>query len=99
MLKARESVFWPEISDDICEAMEKCGICQSSSKAAEPIGNISEVPLHAWHTLGTDLFYWNRINFLVIGDYFTKFLIIRKLPNSSTHMVIKGLGMVFTEFG
>ena len=31
MLKARESVFWPGISDDIQEAVEKCGICQSSS--------------------------------------------------------------------
>ena len=26
MLKAKESVFWPEISDDIREAVEKCGI-------------------------------------------------------------------------
>ena len=99
MLKARESVFWPGISDVICEAVEKCGICQSSSKAAKLIGNISEVVPHAWLTLGTDLFYWNRIDFLMIGDYFTKFLIVRKLLNSSTHVVIKELGMVFTEFG
>ena len=35
----------------------------------------------------------------MIGDYFTKFIIIRKLPNSPTHAVIKELGMVFTEFG
>ena len=27
MLKAREAVFWPGISNDICEAVEKCGIC------------------------------------------------------------------------
>ena len=99
MLKARESVYWPGISDDICEAVEKCGICQSTCRAAKPVGNISEVPPHAWHTLGTDLFYWNRIDFLVVGDYFTKFLIVRKIPNSSTHAVIKELGMIFTEFG
>ena len=85
MLKARESVYWPGISDDICEAVEKCGICQSTSRAAKPVGNISEVPPHAWHTLGTDLFYWNRMDFLVVGDYFTKFLIMRKIPNTSTH--------------
>ena len=99
MLKARESVYWPGISDDICEAVEKCGICQSTSRAAKPVGNISEVPPHAWHTLGTDLFYWNRMDFLVVGDYFTKFLIVRKIPNTSTHTVIKELGMIFTEFG
>ena len=99
MLRARESVFWPGISDDICEAVEKCGTCQSTSRAAKPVGNISEVPPHAWHTLGTNLFYWNGMDFLVVGDYFTKFLIVRKIPNTSTHMVIKELGMIFTEFG
>ena len=99
MLKARESVFWPGISDDICEAVDKCGTCQSSSKAAKPLGSASEVPPHPWHTLGTDLFYWNKIDFLMIGDYFTKFIIVWRLPNSSTHSVIKELGVVFTEFG
>ena len=99
MLKARKSVFWPGIRDDICKAVERCGICQSSSRAAKLIGNISEVPPHLWHTLGTYLFYWNRINLIVIGDYFTKFIIVRKLPNSSTHAVIKELGIVCTEFG
>ena len=71
MLKARESVFWPGISNDICETVERCGICQASSKAAKPVGNASDVPPHAWHTLGTDLFYWNKIDCLVVGDYFT----------------------------
>ena len=57
------------------------------------------VPPHAWHTLDTDLFYWSKIDYLVIGDYFYKYLIVRKLPNSSTHVVIKELGLVFTELG
>ena len=35
----------------------------------------------------------------MIGDYFSKYLIIRKLPNSSSHVVIKELGLVFTELG
>ena len=99
MLKARDSVFWPGISNDICETVEKCGICQASSRAAKPVGNVSDVPPHAWHTLGTDLFYWNKIDYLVIGDYFSKYLIVRRLPNSSTHTMIKELGLVFTELG
>ena len=99
MLKARDSVFWPGISSDICETVEKCGICQASSRAAKPVGNVSDVPPHAWHTLGTNLFYWNKIDHLVIGDYFSKYLIMRRLPHSSTHAVIKELGLIFTELG
>ena len=52
MLKARESVFWLGISNDICETVEKCGICQASSRAARLVGNVGDVPPHAWHTLG-----------------------------------------------
>ena len=75
------------------------GICQASSKAAKPVGNVSDVPPHVWHTLGTDLFCWNKIDCLVVRDYFSKYLIMRKLPNSSTHAVIKELGLIFTELG
>ena len=57
-------------------------ICQASSRAAKSVGNVSDVPPHAWHILGTDLFYWNKIDYLVIGDYFSKYLIVRRLPNS-----------------
>ena len=39
------------------------------------------------------------MDYLVVGDYFSKFLIVRKIPNTSTHMVINILGMFFTEFG
>ena len=99
MLKARDSVFWPGISNDIHKTVEKCGICQASSRAAKPVGNVSDMPPYAWHTLATDLFYWNKVDYLMIGDYFSKYLILRRLPNSSTHMVIKELGLVFTELG
>ena len=95
----QESVFWPGISNDIRETVEKCGICQASSKAAKPVGNVSDVPPHAWHTLGTDLFYWNKIDCLVVGDYFSKDLIVRKLPNSSTHAMIKESELIFAELG
>ena len=39
------------------------------------------------------------MDYLVVGDYFRKFLIVRKIPNTSTQAVIKELGMIFTEFG
>ena len=39
------------------------------------------------------------MDYLVVGDYFSKYLLVRKIPNTSTHLVIKELGMIFTEFG
>ena len=31
LLHSRESLFWPGISNDICQTVEKCGICQATS--------------------------------------------------------------------
>ena len=49
----------------------------------------SEIPPRAWHTLGTDLFYWKNSDYLVIGNYFSKYLIVRKLPSSTGTAVCK----------
>ena len=81
------------------ETVEKLEFVKQVPGQPKPVGNVSDVPPHAWHTLGTDLFYWNKIDYLVIRDYFSKYLIVRRLPNSSTHVVIKELGLVFTELG
>ena len=39
------------------------------------------------------------MDYLMVGDYFSKYLLVMKIPNTSTHSVIKELGMIFTEFG
>ena len=98
--RAREFVFWVNINSDLKEMVEKCDICQSQQNSTTGIQKyVSEVPPHPWHTLGSDLFYFQRIDFLVVVDYFSKYLIVRKIPNSTSSAVIKELGMIFSEFG
>ena len=98
--RAREFVFWININNDLKELVEKCDICQSQQNSTAIVQKyVSEVPPHPWHTLGSDLFYFQRIDFLVIVDYFSKYLIVGKIPNSTSSAVIKELGMIFSEFG
>ena len=98
--RAREFVFWVNINSDLKEMVEKCDICQSQQNSTTSVQKyVSEVPPHPWHTLGSDLFYFQRIDFLVVVDYFSKYLIVRKTPSSTSSAVIKELGMIFSEFG
>ena len=98
--RAREFIFWVNINSDLKEMVEKCDICQSQQNSTASVQKyVSEVPPHPWHTLGSDLFYFHRIDFLVVVDYFSKYLIVRKIPNSTSSAVIKELGMIFSEFG
>ena len=95
-----ENLVWPGISNEICQTVDKCGICQATSTAQRKLHSVpSEIPPHAWHTLGTDLFYWKHFDFLVLRDYFSKFLIVRKLPSSTSSAVCKEISNIFTEFG
>ena len=99
--KAREYVFWVNYTRHIKETTEKCTLCQeiSTTLSTERFKYISTVPPHPWHTLGTDLFYYKKQDFIVIIDYFSKYLLVRKIPNSTPNAVIKELSLIFTEFG
>ena len=94
--KAREFVFWVNYTQDIKEVINKCTLCQETKmvKSTEKFKYISDVPLHPWHTWESDLFYLKKQDFLVVIDYFSKFLIIRRIPNSTTSTLIKELSLV-----
>ena len=98
--RAREFVFWININKAIEDLVQKCSLCQSHQNSTSSIQKyVSEVPPPSWHTVGSDLFYFRRIDFLLVVDYFSKYLLMRKIHNSTTSAVIKVLGMIFSEFG
>ena len=83
LLRAKNTVFWPKITYDIQQLIEKCMICQEYGKSRLLIGTTQELPPFSWHTLATDLFYWKRMDFLIVADIFSKYILVRKLPNST----------------
>ena len=47
----------------------------------------------------TDMFYWKRMDFLIVADVFSKYIIVRELPNSTSAAVCIELSMIVTELG
>ena len=87
---ARNHVYWTGISNDIRQLVDKCAMCQKTGTSNRKLPpTVSEVPPCQWHKLGTDLFYWKHQDFLVIADYFSKFLIIRRLPSSTAQLSLR----------
>ena len=74
-------------------------ICQEYGKSQPLIGTTQEVPPFPRHTLATDLFYWKRMDFLIVADVFSKYIIVRKLPNSTSAAMCIELSMIVTELG
>ena len=56
LLRARNTVFWPKMTHNIQQLIEKCVICQKYGKSATHRHYPGTAPF-PWHTLATDLFY------------------------------------------
>ena len=55
LLQARNTVFWPKMTCDVQELIERCIICQEHGKSQPIIGTTQELPPFPWHTLATDI--------------------------------------------
>ena len=64
LLRARNTVFWPKMTYDVQELIERCIICQEHGRSQPIIGTTQELPPFPWHMLVTDIFYWKRMDFL-----------------------------------
>ena len=97
--RAKNTMFWPKMTYDIQQLIEKCMICQEYGKSQPLIGANQELSPFPWHTLATDLFYWKRMDFILATDVFSKYIIVRKLPNSTSTVVCIELSMIVTKLG
>jgi transposase InsO family protein len=57
------------------------------------------VPARAWQKLGTDIFEYKSKSYLVIVDYYSKFLEISLLKDKSSQAVITSMKSVFARHG
>ena len=99
LLWAKNTVLWPKISYDVQQLIEKCMICQEYGKSQPLIGTPQEFPSFPWHTFATDMFYWKRMDFLMVANMVSRYIIARKLPSSTFTAVCIELSMTVTELG
>lgn len=93
-------MFWANINKDIDELVKSCPPCKRHQKlnAKEPLLP-HDVPQKAWHTLCSDLFYWNSTYYLLVTDYYSKFPVVKKLTSTQSPTVIAHLKSIFEEHG
>ena len=99
-LRAKGSVFWAKINQDIEEMVKCCAPCQhnQSMNVKEPLMP-HNIPQKLWHTLRSDLFFWNNSPYLLVSDYYSKFPLVRKLNSIRLDTTIAHLKSIFEEHG
>ena len=98
-LRAKETVYWPGISEDIKHTYLHCHICAKFSRTQqkETLQSIETPQPHG--TAGTRHFHIRNTHYLLVIDYFSRFPVVKQLQSLHSLTVIKHLKDIFTEIG
>ena len=79
--------------------MRDCPKCiKFRVQRAEPLIP-STLPSLPWQKVGTDLFEWDRNTYLLIVDYYSRWIEIAKLTGLTAHSVINHTKSIFARYG
>ena len=97
--RARLSMWWPGMSKQIQEMIQNCDICNKNKpQRSEPLIT-SPLPELSWQKLATDIFTWKGSNFLLVIDYYSRYVEIARLTSSTSASVIQHLSSIFARHG
>jgi len=98
--RARQSIYWPNLTQDVEEWVRKCATCAQfkNDNIREPMIP-HPVPDAPWRKLGADIFHYGGKDFLVVVDYFSKYPEVTELKQKTAQAVITGLKPILARHG
>lgn len=98
-LRARESVWWLNLSKQLEDQIRKCPTCcKEQLQRMEPL-RPTEIPNRPWRKVATDLFQWKGATYLLIVDYFSRYIEIARLTNESAGEIVRHTKSIFARHG
>lgn len=97
---ARKLYYWPHMDSHIEEFVKKCFPCQTyqNNNVKEPLISHS-IPSLPFSKLGIDIMEFKRKSYLIIYDYYSKWLDIKYLNSKSASAINNSLIDLFSNFG
>ena len=98
--RARQALFWPLVNKELKDMISKCPTCltyrnrQPSETPIKP-----EIPNYPWTKCAADLFCLQGHYYLLIVDYYSKFIATENLANLQSETVINKCKKVLSQFG
>ena len=98
--RAHQALFWPLINKELEDMISKCPTRltyrnrQSSETSIKP-----EIPDYPWTKCAADLFRLQGHYYLLIDDYYSKFIAVENSQNPQSETVINKCKKVFSQFG
>ena len=76
-MRAKETVYWPGLNDQLENLILNCQLClkysKSKNKSTPPTALGHEVPAVPWSKVVTDIFHYESQPYLLVVDYTSRF--------------------------
>ena len=90
-MRAKETVYWPGLNDQLENLILNCQLClkysKSKNKSTPPTALGHEIPTVPWSKVATDIFHYESQPYLPIVDYTSRFPIVRRLKSMSAQNI------------
>ena len=97
--RARQSIWWPGISRDLEQLVQNCTeCCKAQKQRAQPMIP-SPLPDLPWQKVATNLFEWKQETYLLIVDYYSRFIEIAHLNRLTADEIIARTKSIFARHG
>jgi len=97
--RARQSVWWPGLSTQLLQMIKDCRVCcKEHTQPAEPLIT-SELPELPFQKVETDLFEWEKRSYLLVVDYYSRYIEIALLKRTTAAEVIAHMKSIFARHG
>ena len=93
-------VWWPSISLDIEHKVQGCNFCQTHrpTQQKEPLIT-TELPSGPWVKIAADLCEINNKQYLVVMDFYSKYIELAYLPKTTSSVIIDKFKNMFCRWG
>lgn len=97
---AKLTVFWPGLRAELTQLVENCSTCRENRPAQrhEPL-RPTELPSRPWSQIGADFASFRNKDYLVVTDYYSRWIEIKQVTSLSSSAVIPRFKQIFSTHG
>ena len=100
VLRAKSSVFWPGMEDQVRNVVASCNVCQENRHRNPRLSLFpTKVPDYAFQMVSADLFEFRQIHYLLLVDAYSKWPCVVPMKSTTSAAVIAEMSRFFCDFG
>ena len=95
--RARQSLYWPGITNDVAEMCKSCNLCMKYQYQQPPEPLTQEHQESPWHKVAFDIYTSAGKDYLLVVDYFSNYPEVMLLGSKTARSVIDAMKSIFLD--